>query len=146
MTTELYATGCKSTHVHQQNATQHDKQLYMYVHPKLTGNVAIQQCAFCATTEEVCDPGMCGVPDVTVAPFVSDLTGHVWQVFGSRVTWYTKSYQNLTPVGSGRSVVYQVTWLVGWNLTSLFSSNTAISDTNQVIIPYKESRGSNITA
>jgi len=44
-----------------------------------------------------------------ISPVFLDLTGYVWQVFGSPVTWCTKSCQNLTQVGFGRSLVYQVT-------------------------------------
>jgi len=32
-------------------------------------------------------------------------------VSGSHVTWHTKSYRNLTPVGFGRSPVYQGTFI-----------------------------------
>ena len=38
-----------------------------------------------------------------------NLTGRVWLVFGSHVTWYTESYRSVTLVAFGRSLVYQVT-------------------------------------
>ena len=47
-------------------------------------------------------------PD-TIASFFNDLPEPNRACLVGHVVWYTESYRNLTPVGFGRRLVYQVT-------------------------------------